>query len=170
MLCANRVGLGWAHDEFIFACHIFMHSHAYIPSILYILIYLLFGTFLIVSLSFSLSFPLTLVASWHLSVSLLHLGTLFVLRHLLLPLHLTLLTLKSGSVMRRPNQTSLRTFHDVAFIQNTKSILSDFSNTDLPLVIYSRGWESLCGAPVTCPSVIIQEFYSNIHEFDYSIP
>ena len=49
-------------------------------------------------------------------------------------------------------------------------VLSDFSNTDLPTVIYSRGWESLCGAPVTCPSVIIQEFYSNMHGFDYSIP
>ena len=46
-------------------------------------------------------------------------------------------------------------------------ILSDFSDTDLPTIIYSRGWESLCGILVTCPSVIIQEFYSNIHEFDY---
>ena len=49
-------------------------------------------------------------------------------------------------------------------------ILLDFSNTNLPTVIYSRGWESLCGAPVTCPSVIIQELYSNMHGFDYSIP
>ena len=49
-------------------------------------------------------------------------------------------------------------------------ILLDFSDTNLPTVIYSRGWESLCGAPITCPSVIIQEFYSNMHGFDYSIP
>ena len=49
-------------------------------------------------------------------------------------------------------------------------VLSDFSNTNLPTVIYSRGWESLCGVPVTCPSVIIQGFYSNMHRFDYSIP
>ena len=49
-------------------------------------------------------------------------------------------------------------------------VLSDFSNTNLPTVIYSKGWESLCGAPVTCPSLIIQEFYSNVHGFDYSIP
>ena len=49
-------------------------------------------------------------------------------------------------------------------------IVSDFSNTNLPIVIYSRGWESLFGIPVTCPSVIIQVFYSNMHEFDYSIP
>ena len=40
-------------------------------------------------------------------------------------------------------------------------ILTDFADTDLPSVIHSRGWESLCDAPVTCPLVLIQEFYSN---------
>ena len=49
-------------------------------------------------------------------------------------------------------------------------VLSDFSNTDLPTVIYSRGWESLCDIPITYYSVIIQEFYSNIHGFDYLVP
>ena len=49
-------------------------------------------------------------------------------------------------------------------------ILSDFSNTDLPTVIYSRGWGSLCDILVTCPSVIIQDFYFNMHRFDTSIP
>ena len=49
-------------------------------------------------------------------------------------------------------------------------ILSNFSDTDLPTIIHSRGWESLCGVPIMCPSVIIQEFYSNMHGFDYSIP
>ena len=49
-------------------------------------------------------------------------------------------------------------------------ILLDFSNTDLPTVIYSKGGGSLCDIPVTCPSVIIQEFYSNIHRFNTSIP
>ena len=33
-----------------------------------------------------------------------------------------------------------------------------------------EGWESLCGIPVTCPSMIIQEFYSNMHGFDYFVP
>ena len=46
-------------------------------------------------------------------------------------------------------------------------ILLDFSDSNIPIVIYSRGWESLCGFSVTCPSVIIQEFYSNMHGFDY---
>ena len=49
-------------------------------------------------------------------------------------------------------------------------ILSDFSDTNLPTVIHNKRWESLCDVPVTCPSVIIQEFYSNIHGFDYSVP
>ena len=34
-------------------------------------------------------------------------------------------------------------------------ILSDLSDTDLPTVVHSRGWESLCDIPVTCPFVLI---------------
>ena len=49
-------------------------------------------------------------------------------------------------------------------------ILSNFSDTDLPTVIHNRGWESLCDVPVTCPSVLVQVFYSNMHGFDYSVP
>ena len=49
-------------------------------------------------------------------------------------------------------------------------ILLDFADTDLPSVIHSRGWESLCDVPVTCPLVLIQEFYSNMHGIDHSVP
>ena len=49
-------------------------------------------------------------------------------------------------------------------------ILSDFADTDLPYVIHSRGWELLCDVPVTCPLVLIQEFYSNMHGIDCSVP
>ena len=49
-------------------------------------------------------------------------------------------------------------------------ILSDFANTNLPSVIHSRGWESLCDVPITCPLVLIQEFYSNMHGIDCSVP
>ena len=48
-------------------------------------------------------------------------------------------------------------------------ILSDFSDIGLPTIIYSREWESLCNIPITCPSMLIQEFYSNIHRFDYLV-
>ena len=49
-------------------------------------------------------------------------------------------------------------------------ILLDFADTDLPSVIHSKGWESLCEVSVTCPLVLIQEFYSNMHEIDRSVP
>ena len=48
--------------------------------------------------------------------------------------------------------------------------MADFADTDLPDVIHSRGWESLCDVSVTCPSVLIQEFYSNMHEIDSLVP
>ena len=48
-------------------------------------------------------------------------------------------------------------------------ILSDFADTNLPSVIQSKGWESLCDVPVTCPFVLIQEFYSNMHGIDHSV-
>ena len=49
-------------------------------------------------------------------------------------------------------------------------VLSDFADIDLPSVIHSRGWESLCDVLVTCPLMLIQEFYSNMHEIDRSVP
>ena len=49
-------------------------------------------------------------------------------------------------------------------------ILADFIDTDLPDVIHSRGWEKLCDVSVTCPSMLIKEFYSNIHGLDSSVP
>ena len=49
-------------------------------------------------------------------------------------------------------------------------ILSDFADTNLTSVIHSRGWESLCDVSATCPLVLIQEFYSNMHEIDHSVP
>ena len=49
-------------------------------------------------------------------------------------------------------------------------VLSDFTDTDLPSVIHSRGWESLCDVSVTCPLVLIQEFYFNMHRIDRSVP
>ena len=49
-------------------------------------------------------------------------------------------------------------------------ILSDFADTDLSFVIHNRGWESLCDVSVTCPLVLIKEFYSNMHGLDRSVP
>ena len=49
-------------------------------------------------------------------------------------------------------------------------ILLDFADTDLPSIIHNRGWESLCDVPITYPFVLIQEFYSNMHGIDRSVP
>ena len=48
-------------------------------------------------------------------------------------------------------------------------ILLDFADTDLPSIIHSRRWESLCDVPVICHLVFIQEFYSDMHEIDRSV-
>ena len=49
-------------------------------------------------------------------------------------------------------------------------ILPHFSDITLPTFIHSQGWESLCEILVSCPTMIIYEFYSNMHGFDTSIP
>ena len=49
-------------------------------------------------------------------------------------------------------------------------ILGHFADTDLPTIIHSWEWKSRCDKPVTCPFVLIQEFYSNMHGIDHSIP
>ena len=45
-------------------------------------------------------------------------------------------------------------------------ILVNFADIDLPTVIHSREWESLCDVPVTYPLMLIQGFYSNMHKID----
>ena len=49
-------------------------------------------------------------------------------------------------------------------------ILGHFADTDLPTIIHSWEWKSRCDKPITCPLVLIQEFYSNMHEIDRSVP
>ena len=49
-------------------------------------------------------------------------------------------------------------------------ILGHFADIDLPAVIHSQEWESLCDELVTYPLMLIQEFYSNMHRIDHSIP
>ena len=49
-------------------------------------------------------------------------------------------------------------------------ILSDFLNTSLLDVFSSWRWASLCEKPSRCLDVFIQEFYSNMHAIDTSVP
>ena len=54
-LCAVRFGLGWAHDVFKFACHMFMHTYLQVSIFLYILSCWCFSDCLSLSPSISLS-------------------------------------------------------------------------------------------------------------------
>ena len=67
-------------------------------------------------------------------------------------------------------QDSLENFSRCDIHSERQVILSDFFDIDLPTVIHSRGWKSLCDVLVSYPSIIIQKFYFNMHGFDYSIP
>ena len=49
-------------------------------------------------------------------------------------------------------------------------VLGQFADTDLPTVIHSQEWDFLCDEPVTCPLILIQEFYSNMHGINHSVP
>ena len=165
-LCADRFGLGWAHDAFSFACHMFMHFPCIHTSFQYSWYLKLLRTFLIVSLS----------------------------------LHFCLFTLDVFMAPKRKSTSARNPFHSgassssnsaplslrfrdddahKAFLENFSRwgihsehqvILSDFADTNLPSVIHSRGWESLCDIPVTCPLVLILEFYFNMHRIDRSVP
>ena len=166
-LYAGRIGLGWAYDAFYFACHMFMHF----PCIRTLLsIYLIYFNSWNFSNCSSLFLPLNLF-KLVVSVALKHKSTLAQN-----PLHF------GASSSTDPSPSNVRFRDDDAFKAFSENfsrqgihlecqvILSNFADTDLPSVIHSRGWESLCDVPVTCPLVLIQEFYSNLHRIDRSIP
>ena len=134
LFCCVLVGLDWAKpmmNLFLHVTYSWILMHTSLTFYIYFIYFNCFRTFW-VFLSPPL-LPFTLVASWHLSISPLRPRTLFILRHLLPLFLLTLLSLSSGSVMRRPNQTSLRTFHDAAFIRNAKSFCQIFLTLTYPL-------------------------------------
>ena len=150
-LCADRVGLGWAHDAFSFACHMFMHFSCIRTSFQYSWYLKLLGTFLIVSFSLSLCL-------FTLDVSMAPKCKSTPARNAFhfdassssdyAPLFLWLCD-DDGHKAFSEN-FSRRGIH-----LERQVILSDFADTDLPSIIHSRGWESLCDVPITCPLVLI---------------
>ena len=109
------IGLDWVKPmmQLFLARHYSCTCHAYVPSLFFI-----FGTLLWWCFSVCLPFSLSLsriVYAWHPSTNPLHLGTLFILGHLLL----TPLLFTYDSVIRRPIRTSWRTSPDVVFIRST---------------------------------------------------
>ena len=147
-----------------------MHFHAYIPYILHILIYWLW----LVLLCMSLSPPPPL------SLSLVYVSCVMAPKWKFTPSRNPLCFGASTSSDLTPSYVRFRdekaksnffeSFSRQGIHLECQVILSDFSNTNLLTIIHSRGWESLCDVPVICPSVLIQEFYFNMHRFDYYVP
>ena len=134
-LCAGRIGLGWAHAVFTIAYHMLMYFHAYLPYILYILIYWLYLVFFCVFLSPSLS--------------LVYVSCIMAPKHKSTP---SRNLLRSGASTSSDPTSSHAWFCDkkakTDFFENfsrwgvhskCQVILLDFSDTDLRTVIHSRG-------------------------------
>ena len=61
-------------------------------------------------------------------------------------------------------------FQDRGVDSEYQVILSDFADTPFPEIIQTQDWESLLEKPTRCPVMFIQEFYSNIHGIDTTVP
>ena len=168
MLCASRFGLGWGHNVFIVACHMFMHFSC-ICTILFFFWYWFCLVLLYVSLSLSLSFYLV---SLRMAPKRKSTPSRNPFRSgassFSLPVDSTPSHVRFRDEKSRQDFSENFSWRDIHLEHQV--VLSDFFNIDLPTVIYSRGWKSLYGIPITCPSVIIHEFYSNMHEFNTSVP
>ena len=68
------------------------------------------------------------------------------------------------------SQKDFENFCDRVIHLERQVILSDFLDTPLPGEFSFRGWDPLYEKPYRCPNVFIEEFYSNIHIIDTSIP
>ena len=149
-----QVGLDWAKPMMFLLLHItcsyiFMHMYFTFSIFLYIELYWDFFDCLFPPppLSLSLVYISCIMAPKR---SLFYPRILFILGH---PLLLTLLPPLFGSVMKRPKQTSLRTFLDEAFIQNAKSFCQTSQILTYPLsftvgvgshCVASRSFVHLC--------------------------
>ena len=157
ILCAARFGLGSTHDAISFSTS---HVHAFFMHTYPCFSFYLFSVVIVFSVSLSLS--LSLLDSQHMAPK----------RN----------PLRSRTSYSNPTSLHIQFRDEKAhkdFSENFSNrgihlechvVLSDFSNIALPTVIHSQGWESLCEILMRCPTVIIQEFYSNMHDFDTSIP
>ena len=148
------VGLDWVKPMMQFLLHVTCSciSHAYVHYFSIYLLYLkCFGTFLIVSLSLPL-FLFTLVVSMErkrkstLSWNPLRSGTSSSFDPT--PSHLQFCDDDAHKAFSENfSRRGIHSEHQV--------ILVDFTDTDLPDVIHSWGWELLCDVPVTYHLMLI---------------
>ena len=166
--CCVLVGLDWAEPTMSLLLHITCSCifHAYVHSFLYILILNCLVLFCL-SLSLSLSFINCFMASKRKSTPSRN------------PLRSGASSSSSLSdstpyhIWFRDDKTCkdfLENFSRRGIHLECQVVLSNFSDTDLPTIVYSRGWGSLCGISITCLFMIIHEFYFYMHGFDYSVP
>ena len=164
-LCASRIGLSWAHDVFLFCMS---HVHAFLMHTYSLFIFDIFELHRTFSYCSSLLLPLNLFT---LVVSMTPKRKSTLTQN---PLHSNASSSTDPSTVRFRDDDAFKAFSENfsrwGIHWECQVVLSDFADTDLPSVIHNRGWESLCDVPVTCPLVLIQEFYSNMHEIDRSIP
>ena len=161
---AGRIELGWAHDVFIIAYHTFMHFSCIRTSLFY-----------------HIDIDCVWFSSACLSLSLFLLVSLRMTpKHKSIPSRNPLCSRAASSSNPTPSsvwfldekacQDFSENFSRSGIHSEHQVILSNFSDRDLPTIIYCRGWESLYNISDTCPSMIIHEFYSNMHEFNYFVP
>ena len=167
-VCNMLVGLDWAEPmmSFCFACHMLMHFSC---------IRTLFSYIWYIWTAWDFSDCSSLLLPLNLFTLVVSMAPKCKSTHAQNPLRSS----DSSSTDPSPSTVQLRDDDAFkAFLENFSTwgihseyqiILSDFANTNLPSVIHSRGWESLCDVSVTCPLVLIQEFYSNMHGIDRSV-
>ena len=164
-LYADRFRLGWAHDAFLHVtCSCI--SHAYIPFFQYIWYYWCCLRLFWLSFLFLPLFLFTLVV-------------FMAPKRKSIPTRNPLRSDASSSFDPSPSNVQFRdddafkAFSENFFRQGIhlerQVVLSNFTDTDLPSVIHSRGWGLLCDVSVTCRIVLIQEFYSNMYGIDRSV-
>ena len=137
MLCAGRLGLGWAHDVFTIACLMFMHFSCIRTNIVFIILLLNYLVLFYVSPSPSLFLSV--------SCSMAPKRKSTLSRN---PLHFRA---SSSSFPANSTPSNVWFYDDKTrknFSENfsqrgihleSQVVLSDFSDTNLPIVIYSRG-------------------------------
>ena len=148
------VGLDWAEPMMQFLLHVTCSciSHAYVLHFSIYLLYLnYFGAFLIVSF-----FPLSILFTLVVCMALKHKYTLF---------WNPLRSVSSSSSDSTPLSLWFRdddahkafseNFSRCGIYSERQVILADFIDIDLPIIIHSREWDSLCDVPITCPLVLI---------------
>ena len=156
LLCYVPVGLNWAESMVRLYLHVTCSCilmHTYLQVSIFVILSLV-GAFLIFSLSPSLSVSYVSCV-------------MAPKRKFILSRNPLLSEASFSSSPSNPTPFHIQ-FHDEKaksdFLENfsrqgihleCQTVLLDFSNTDLPTIIYGKGWESLCGASVTCPSTII---------------